>query len=236
MWQVFVDRFAKLAEKGAALISSVFSRECNTPPEQNAAFTMAVIALGAKMAKADGVVVGVEVEAFDHVFSHAREDARRVHALFDLAQRDVAGFESYANQIAGLLADRPHILTMVVESLFHIATADRALHPAEDAFLRRVAEIFGMSASTYRHVRAQFVRDPGSPYDVLGLSPQVSDGELRARYRQLVRENHPDVLAGQGVSPDLVVVADRKLAAINAAYAEIAAERGLTRAETSART
>ena len=191
------------------------------------AFTMAVIALGAKMAKADGVVSPVEVEAFHQIFKTPPSERRHVDQVFDLAQRDIAGFELYADQIRTLLGGDPQLLCDVLESLFHIASADRALHPGEDQFLKVVAQRFGLSDSIYRHVRAQFVEDRSEPYDVLGLDPAASNADLKARYRKLVRETHPDLLAGRGLPPEMIEVANRKLAAITAAYATLALERGL---------
>jgi DnaJ like chaperone protein len=190
-------------------------------------FTMAVIALGAKMAKADGVVAPVEVDAFHQVFKTAPDQLENVTQVFELAQRDIAGFETYARQIHDLLHGNAQQLRDVLECLFHIASADRALHHGEDEFLKTVATCFGFSDSTYRHVRAQFVLDENAPYDVLGLDPAVSDADLKARQRKLVRENHPDLMAGRGLPPEAIQIANRKLAAINAAFDTIAKERGL---------
>ena len=195
--------------------------------QHTAAFTMAVIALGAKMAKADGVVSPVEVEAFHQVFKTPPGEAAHVRQVFELAQRDIAGFDTYAGQVRELLGGNEQLLRDVLESLFYIASADRALHPGEDKFLKIVAERFGLSDSTFRHVRAQFVADESAPYDVLGLDPSATSAELKARHRKLVRENHPDLLTGRGLPAEVVAVANRKLAAINTAYATLAKERGL---------
>ncbi len=194
---------------------------------QSVAFTIAVIALGAKMAKADGVVSPVEIEAFHQVFKTPPGEADHVTQVFELAQQDVAGFEIYAGQVHDLLDGDTHILRGVLDSLFYIASADRALHPAEDAFLKTVADRFGLADSVFRHVRAQFVSDEGAPYEVLGLDPAASDAEIKARHRKLVRENHPDLLMGRGLPDEVVAVANSKLATINAAYATLASERGL---------
>lgn len=191
------------------------------------AFTIAVIALGAKMAKADGVVSPVEVDAFHQVFKTAPDQADHVTQVFELAQRDIAGYEAYASQVRDLLSGEEHLLRNVLESLFYIASADRALHPAEDRFLKTVADRFGLAENVFRHVRAQFVADDGAPYDVLGLDPSATDAEVKVRYRKLVRENHPDLLSGRGLPAEIVAVANHKLAAINAAYAALASERGL---------
>jgi DnaJ like chaperone protein len=218
LWQ----RIASLTQPSGGTVTSTSADGSNT-----VAFTMAVIALGAKMAKADGVVSPIEVEAFHQVFKTPRDQAGHVAQVFDLAQRDIAGFESYANQVRDLLGGDQQKLRDVLECLFHIASADRALHSGEDKFLHSVAECFGFSDSTYRHIRAQFVEDHGAPYDVLGLDPSVSDADLKVRHRKLVRENHPDLMTGRGMPVEAIDVANRKLAAINAAFAIIAKERGL---------
>jgi DnaJ like chaperone protein len=191
------------------------------------AFTIAVISLSAKMAKADGVASRVERETFDLIFRAPAADAANVRRLFDLAAQDVAGFETYARQIASMLADDPGIRRDVFDGLFHIAAADGILHPAEETYLRAVAATFGLTTTDYRTSRAQFVVDPHDPYLVLGLEPDVSTDALRKRFKQLVRENHPDLMMARGVPPEFVEVATRKLASINAAYDRIAGERGI---------
>lgn len=201
------------------------------PDDDNAtrklAFTVAVVALSAKMAAADGVVLQIERDAFAEVFKTPPGETRNVQRIFDLAKQDVAGFESYARQIAEMLASEPQLKRDVFEGLFNIAAADGVLHKSEEAYLEQVASIFGYSDTTYRSVRAQFVHDPDDPYTVLGLNSNVSNDELRARYRKLVRENHPDAMMSRGVPNEFIEMATRKLAAINTAYAEIERERGL---------
>lgn len=191
------------------------------------AFTVAVVALSAKMAKADGIVSQIERDAFQEIFKTSANEARNVQRIFDLAKQDVAGFESYAHQMANLLVTEPQLKRDVFEGLFNIAASDGVLHRSEEVYLAQVAEIFGFSESVYRSVRAQFVDDPDDAYTVLGLQPDISDTELKSHYRRLVRENHPDAMMARGVPPKFIDMANRKLAAINAAYEEIAQERGL---------
>jgi DnaJ like chaperone protein len=216
---------------------SVFQRVCaalgvsldrpRNAAEYTVAFTIAVISLSAKMAKADGVASRIEQETFDRIYRAPPAEANNVRRIFDLAAQDVAGFETYALQIAMLLADDPHLKRDVFDSLFHIAAADGILHPAEETYLRTVAATFGLSTTDYRVARAQFVNDPDDPYIVLGLDPAVSNSALKARFKQLVRDNHPDLAIARGVPPEFVDLATRKLAAVNAAYDRIAGERGI---------
>lgn len=202
----------------------------DSPSKKQMAFTVGVIALGAKMAKADGVVVRDEVQAFREVFKIAEDDLKNVGRLFDLAKRDVAGFDAYARQMADLMRDDKPILQDVLDGLFHIAKADEVLHPNELAFLAEVARIFGFSEDEFNCIQSRHMRDiegEGDPYKVLGVERTISDKELKSHYRQLVKENHPDHLVGRGVPEEFLAIATERLQAINNAYDIVEKERGL---------
>ncbi len=230
LWQRVTETVG-LAEGGSlrAALDALMRRVGlgTTKAANEVAFTAAVIALSAKMAKADGVASDLEYRAFERVFKPPPDEAHNVRRLFDLAKRDVAGFESYARQIDRLLADDPSLKRDVFEGLFYIAAADGVLHDNEERYLRSVAAIFNLDDAVYRAIRAAFVVDPNDPYAILGVDRSVSDAGVKAHYRALVRANHPDALEARGAPDDMVVIATRKLAAINAAYEVIARERGL---------
>jgi len=197
-----------------------------TPAQSRVTFTIAVVALAAKMSKADGVSLPIEAEAFERQFSVPEEERDHLRRLYQLASQDVAGYESYAAQIARLLEDQPELKVSVLECLFHIASADGVLHPDEDSYLARVAEIFGLSSCEFRCVRRGFVIDPDSPYEVLDVSPAATDAEIKSRYRDLVKSHHPDALVSKGVPPEFLAGAERRLAVITSAYEAILVERG----------
>ena len=191
-------------------------------------FTIAVVALAGKMARADGVVTETEFDVFLRVFSVPPQEEANVRRIFNMARQDIAGFEHYAQQIARLFVGNPAVLEDVLDGLFEIAKADGVLHPSEAQFLERVAEIFGFAPNEFRRIRAShFAPELTDPYVILGLSYVAGDDELKQTYRRLVRENHPDSLMARGVPAEFVKLANDKLAAINAAYEKIQAERGL---------
>jgi DnaJ like chaperone protein len=197
-------------------------------PERSIAFTIGMIALGAKMAKADGIVTMDEIEAFKRVFHVPPEELQNLAKVFDYAKRDVAGYDAYARQIARLFASRPQILEDVMDGLFHIATADGRFHQHEFDYLERVAQIFGFGEREFARIKARHLHPPkDDPYAVLGIEPGLSDRELKERYRALVRANHPDKHIAAGVPPELIDIATKRLAAINSAYRAIAKARGL---------
>lgn len=194
--------------------------------EPGVIFTIAVIALSAKMAKADGTVSIHEIEAFDRMFRVPPSEEANVRRIFNLARQDTAGYEIYAAQIARQLRGNPGVLEDVLDGLFEIAKADGVLHPAELAFLEDVANIFGFSPDEYRRIRASHVEPArADPYTVLGVDRGANEDEIKRTYRLLVRENHPDRLIARGVPEEFIRLANDKLAAINAAYARIMDER-----------
>lgn len=193
------------------------------PVHQTAAFSAAIIALAAKMAKADGVAVKVECQTFERFFEPTPEEIPRIRSLYHLASQDTAGFEIYAENVARMLKDEPDLKVNVLECLLMIACADGILHPAEETFLRTVGEAFGISCDEFKKLRAPFVRDMDNPYDVLGLEPTASRHAVRARYLELVQRFHPDRLTARGAQAALIKAATVKLAAINAAYEAIVA-------------
>jgi DnaJ like chaperone protein len=191
-------------------------------------FTIAIIALAGKMAKADGLVTEEEFDIFRRVFGVPPLEEANVRRVFNLARQDVAGFEHYAQQIARLFVGNPAMLEDVLDGLFEIAKADGVLHPCEAKFLERVAEIFGFAPNEFRRIRAShFAPELTDPYVILGVSYVADEDELKQTYRRLVRENHPDSLMARGVPPEFLKLATDKLAAINNAYEKIQSERGL---------
>src|SRR3954470_4539482 len=189
-------------------------------------FTIAIIALAGKMAKADGVVSEQEFDVFRRVFAMPPEEEASVRRIFNLARQDMAGFEHYAGQIASLFRGNPAVLEDVLDGLFEIAKADGVLHPCEAQFLEKVSEIFGFAPNEFRRIRAShFAPELTDPYVILGISYNAGGEEIRQTYRRLVRENHPDSLMARGVPEEFIKLANDKLAAINTAYEAIQKER-----------
>ena len=211
---------------GAAVDAGVRSASQDPEKTRHITFTIGVIALSAKMAKADGRVTREEVDAFKQVFHVPEAEMVNVGRVFDMARQHTAGFDAYARQIADLMQGNRRVLSDLLEGLFFIAKSDGHVHPNELNFIRAVAKIFGYTKQqideiVYRHVGA----DPECPYTVLGVEPTIDDAGLRKHYRNLVRENHPDRLIAEGVPSDLIAVATRRAAEINAAYDMIIAQR-----------
>lgn len=219
IWSRMAEAIAALA-KGEGL-SAVFDK-LRASPDRTVAFTIAVIALGAKMAKADGLVTKDEVVAFREVFLIPPDEEANAARVFNLARQDVAGYDTYARRIKAMYGEDDRPLCDLLEGLFHIAVADGVYHPKEDDFLHDVAGIFGFDERRFRGIRAQFVAEADrDPYDVLGVEPTAPMEDVRAAWRKLVRETHPDQMMARGVPEEAVKLAERRMVAINRAWEEI---------------
>ena len=219
VWTRVTETLDRL-RSGEAL-SSLFER-LRTPPEKTVGFAIATVALGAKIAKADGLVTRNEVAAFREVFIIPDGEEANVARIYDLARQDVAGFEDYAHRIRRMFGDGAHPLCDLLEGLFHIALADGDYHPGENEFLNSVAHIFGLSEHEFLRIRAEFVPDAErDPYDVLGVPHGAPLEDARRAWRTLVRDTHPDRLMAHGLPEEAIRMAEKRLIAVNQAWEHI---------------
>jgi DnaJ like chaperone protein len=187
------------------------------------AFSVAIIALSAKMAKADGIVTPDEVTAFQEFFHVPEEELSNVSRLFNLAKQDVAGFDTYARQVRRLFpGDDPSdddILRDVLDALFHVAKADGVVHENESLFLEEIAILFGFSEQEFERLQLRHVTPEGeNPYAVLEADPPWPFDKLKRHYRQRVMDSHPDRLIARGVPAEFVSIANDRVSALNAAW------------------
>ena len=216
IWTRISEALAALT--GGESLAAVFDK-LRAPPQRSVGFAIAVIALGAKMAKADGQVTRDEVTAFREVFQIAREDEAGAARVFNMARTDIAGYRDYARAIRRMFEDDPGTLCDLMEGLFHIAMADGSYHPDEDRFHEDVAGIFGLPGPEFQALRARFVPDAvPDPYTVLGVTPDMPQAEIRKAWRRLVRETHPDRMMARGVPREAIKLAEKRLVDINRAW------------------
>lgn len=194
-------------------------------------FSIAVVILSAKLAKADGSVSRAEIDAFKRIFRIPPDQVRNVGTLFDEARDSPDGWEVWARRLGEAFAEERGVLEDVLAALMQVAVADGAIHPREQAMLDGIRRAFGLNEAAWARARSGGAARPGpdepDPYGVLGVARGASDEAVRAAWRQLVRENHPDALAAKGVPEQFVKQAHDKVARINAAWDRIKRERGL---------
>ncbi|WP_409431910.1 TerB family tellurite resistance protein [Litorimonas sp. RW-G-Af-16] len=203
-------------------------------PIEQAGLVAALVALGAKMAKADGQVRQEDVAAFKQVFRPDAQTEAAVGRFFDLARQTTRGYEHYARVVAKRYRAQPAVLEDVLDGLFHIALADGIVTDDEATFLLTVSDIFGFSEREFERIRATHTGQASTdPYLILGVDEDISDADLRRAYHRQAAANHPDRLMARGLPAELAGLANHKMAMINRAYAEICAQRAKARAPLS---
>jgi DnaJ like chaperone protein len=195
-------------------------------PGEDPAFSTAVTALGAKLAKADGNAHAEEYAAFAEVFQAEDGSRGNVRRLYQLARQTTRGFESYARRLAKRYKGCPQLLEDVLDGLFYVATSDGFVTDDELVYLQRVSELFGQSPLTFRRLKAVHLgHEADDPYLVLGVPHDASDDAVRVAWKAQLSEAHPDRARARGLPAEFVEVAEAKAAAINAAFDAIMRER-----------
>lgn len=195
-------------------------------PGEDPAFSTAVTALGAKLAKADGHAQAAEYDAFSVVFQSDAGSEGNVRRLYQLARQTTRGFEGYARRLRKRYGSCPQLLEDVLDGLFHIARSDGVVTGDELEYLERVSSLFGLSPLTFRRIKATHLGAANDdPYVILGIAPDASDTDVRAAWRAQLAESHPDRARARGLPTEFVEVAEAKAVAINAAFGEIQRER-----------
>jgi DnaJ like chaperone protein len=195
-------------------------------PGEDPAFSTAVTALGAKLAKADGNAQSAEYAAFAEVFQPDAGSEGNVRRLYQLARQTTRGFESYARRLQKRYRACPQLLEDVVDGLFHVATSDGMVTADELAYLERVSQLFGQSPLVFRRLKATHLgAEAGDPYVILGVAHDASDAEVRAAWKAILSEAHPDRARARGLPDEFIEVAEAKAAAINSAFDQVMSER-----------
>lgn len=230
IWHILLTGATGAAVSGplGALMRGIVARR--TSPEarrekrqrrRQVAFTIAAIALAAKMARADGYASTEEFATFQRLFRVPESERENAERFYRMAQSSTAGFQAYADQAAKLLGNGSPVLEDLLEALMLIAATD-GVHPDEVAYLDQVAERFGFSAAEYARIKARHITPcADDPHVILGVEPGASPEVVRAAYRTLVKTYHPDRHMADGTPPEFIRVAEDRMAAINDAYARI---------------
>lgn len=203
------------------LVTRALSRRAADPERRQVAFTIAAIALAAKMASSDGHASDREYQLFQRLFHVPDSEQANAARFYRMAGQSTDGYEAYARQVAELLGPGSAVLEDLLEALLMIATVD-GVHEAEVAFLDRAALLMGFSPAQWAAIKVRHIAlAKDDPHAVLGVLPGASRAEIRAAYHALARQYHPDRHLAEGTPPEFIRVAEMRMATINDAWAEL---------------
>lgn len=209
-------------------VGSMFEGSSNTNPYKGSArgdFAMSLLVLSAAVMKADGKVVKSELDYVKRFFVNqfgVDEAERLILMLRNILNQEI-NIQEVSAQI-GQYMDYPSKLQMI-HYLFGIASADESYHQDEVDVIERIAGYMGIRSGDFNSIRAMFVKNINSAYDILEILPSATNEEVKKAYRKLAVEYHPDKVAHLG--DDIHKAATAKFQTLNAAYEQIKKQRGM---------
>lgn len=190
---------------------------------RHVAYIQAMAGLAAKVAKADGFVSTNEIRVFKQTFAVKQEENSKVADIFNYAKMTADDFEPYAKQLFRIVENNLELKETVIDNLFKIAAADGSVSDAGWKILKKTAKIIQLPEGNFDMVAALYMpKTAESPlqsfYDELGLLYNVSDNDVKKRWKELIVLYHPDRLQAQGADATEIEKATLKMAQINNAY------------------
>lgn len=191
-------------------------------------FTASIVALAAKMAKADGVTTIEEAQAFQAAFPIDEKDRGTLEKLFTLAGGSVLGYEGYAKKIRRKYQGNRILMMDILAILFLVAAADGTIKAVEKEFLTSVSKHLGVSESDFSRVSGLFIKSEElNPYVFLGVHESDDDKTIKSAWLKIVTENHPDNFMARKEPAEFVKAANELTALANEAYAKIRQMRNM---------
>ena len=212
-------------ETGAGTRPGIGARE-----QQQAAYFVCVFSILGKLAKADGVVSEAELRVVNDFIASMpvpepeKQFARQVGTE---AKDSPYAIDDFARQFYQICGSQPEVPVSFLDVLMRVAAADGQLHPAEERLLERVRTIFQISDRQFAAIKANYFSNLDKMYARLDCTPQSSNQEIKAAYRKLIKDFHPDTIVSKGLPEEFIDFATTRFREIQEAYEAVAKERGM---------
>ena len=204
-----------------------------------------LVSLLAKVAKSDGRVSELEARLITQVLDDLSQKVSGVREYLKKVYNSQKGNVDNAYETARNYkrAFNLNYDTCVARLTFflNLAYIDGEFNKSEQDVIRNIAYGFGIDKETLDEIIFKFDSFYGSrfeanpdemvqekdAFEVLGLSKNASFDEIKARYKELVRQYHPDILMGRGESKEVIERSTKKLQEINEAYGRLKEKFGV---------
>jgi DnaJ like chaperone protein len=204
-----------------------------------------LVALMAKVAKADGKVGELEAEILKHTFTdisthfeNSQEVRDGLKKLYDSEKDNFQNLITICNRLFTLTKHDYNKRLKYLEYMLNLAFIDSDFSKQEQEITEDIAQALKIESKDYINLISNFENfyknrakqrelSIEKAYDILESSPNDDDSTLKKNYRNLVKKYHPDIITGQGASQNIIDEATKKLQEINEAYEIIKKQRGI---------
>ena len=193
-----------------------------------AAFFISLFSILGKLSKIDGVVTKDEIAVVQDFISGLPIDETEkqfARQVFNEAKNSAHLIDDFAIQLYSMAKNQPTLLVSYFDLLFRIVAADGTFHPAEEAALKRVKEIFHISDNQFEDIKAVYFDDLAKHYKALNCTPESTNEEIKSNYKKLVKDFHPDVIISKGLPEEFIQFASDRFREIQNSYEKIRKER-----------
>lgn len=216
-----VDEY--MTPKSSGNKQSFYSRSYSDDSGYSGNFHHSLLALSAAVMQSDGKTTRSELNYVKDFFikqfgiDKTKQD---MLVLREMLKRN-ARVDIIAASIGQRMAYQGRL--QLLHYLFGIAYADGKLSSEERAILSRISTLMGINPVDVRSIAAMFMgRSPANsivPYEILGVSKEATDDDIKKAYRQMAMQHHPDKVAHLG--EDNRKAAEEKFKRIQEAYEDI---------------
>ena len=196
--------------------------------QTQATFFISLFSILGKLSKIDGVVTREEIAVVqDFINSLPIDETEKQFArqVFNEAKDSPYRIDDFASQLYQAVKNQPTLLLTYFELLFRVVAADGTYHPAEEAALKNIKDIFTISDNQYEDIKAVYFNDLDKHYKMLNCTPESTNEEIKSNYKKLVKDFHPDVIISKGLPEEFIEFAEKRFREIQESYEKIGQER-----------
>jgi DnaJ like chaperone protein len=193
-----------------------------------AAFFISLFSILGKLSKIDGVVTKEEIAVVqDFIGGLPIDETQKQFArqIFNEAKNSPYLIDDFAGQLYLMVKNQPTLLVSYFDLLFRIVAADGTFHPAEEAALKRIKEIFHISDNQFEDIKGVYFDDLAKHYKTLNCTPESTNAEIKSNYKKLVKDFHPDVIISKGLPEEFIEFASDRFREIQDSYEKIRKDR-----------
>lgn len=203
-----------------------------------------LVALMAKVAKADGQVCELEAQVLKHTFTdisnhfdNASDVREQLKQLYSKEKESFDNTIEVCEKYLKLTKRDYQKRLKVMEYLLNLAFIDGDFSSTELMITEDIANALDIKRSDFENMVNQFenfYRQQASQkkqsideaYTILESVKGDDFATIKKKYRSLVRKYHPDIVTGQGADQSTIDEANQKLQTINEAYETIKKDLG----------
>lgn len=198
--------------------------------DQAKAYELSLLILSSLVIKSDGKVVKAELAYVKKFFvdTFGIQKANKYFEVFNKLNKQsltsqlrpvCQQLNSYVNHASRL---------QIIHFLFAVSASDNEIHTSEVNLIKKIAGYLNINHYDFESIQSMFIKqNSGNNLDkwfaILEIEKNATDKEIKKAHRKMVAKYHPDKL--QGVSADIIKLAEDKFLLVQKAYEHIMKSR-----------